>query len=209
MAHHGQFYDEAKRLFQKEADANPLTSIPAALILQYSSSLFGKDKMGIKFLGEAIRLAKDMELFKHKAADRVYGQQEPDVRRARAIVAWGAFYHTACISFHMHDEPGLRTPPPVPIPYEPVRETARGWLPHPKRGPLLPMEAGLLFKAVCELWVIGNDLAILHFSQDTPPADKHINETSDLHRRLLAWADNLPGPLLRSEDSPSQVLFMQ
>lgn len=82
---------EARQLWQLEEGTESLTCIAASGLLHGYHSCRGKDKVGLTYLSQGVRMGKDMGLFRKKTAVDVYDVRRPEDFRARAAVAWGLF----------------------------------------------------------------------------------------------------------------------
>jgi len=85
------FFVEAKQLWQLEEGKESLPCIAASGLLHGLHSCRGKDKVGYTYLVQGVRMAKDMGLFRKKAAATVYDVNQSRLRRSRSAVSWGLF----------------------------------------------------------------------------------------------------------------------
>ena len=78
-------------MWHLEEGTESLTCIAASGLLHGYHSCQGRDKAGLTYVVQGVRMAKDMGLFRSRTAAEVYDVKQPQLRRARAAVAWGLF----------------------------------------------------------------------------------------------------------------------
>lgn len=82
---------EAKQLWQLEEGTESIPSVAASALMHAIFSCQGKDKVGLSYLTQGLRKARDYGLFRKKTAPQVYDEGRPELRRGLAVAAWGLY----------------------------------------------------------------------------------------------------------------------
>ncbi|KAL1297735.1 hypothetical protein AAFC00_006274 [Neodothiora populina] len=198
------FFVEADQLWRLEEGKESLACIAASGLLHGLHTCRGKDKVGLTYLVQGVRMAQDMGLFRKKTAAEIYDVNQPQLRHGRAVVAWGLYAYVVSHSMYMHRDSLIRTPPPVPIPgvypmleSVPVPVFRDSW------------QLSETFDAACRLWVIVKDLLPLYYKEDEPIQAETNGLTEAvvlLHRRLQDWGDSLPQKVRMTEDALPHIV---
>ncbi|KAL2261349.1 hypothetical protein VTK26DRAFT_4346 [Humicola hyalothermophila] len=208
-----QFFAEAKRLFELEAEIERplrfphdqdwerkvqeweqrmLTTIQAALLINLIHNLNGSDKIGWRYTKRAIDMGNEIQLWSGPL-----GSHGPEMQSVRAYTAWGLFGWQCLNSYHYLEPPLLTEAPKPPLPDPSAQPQWYGelWIKYPLTQSLVPTCHGHLFKAKADFWAIMNDFLLLRFPHHRSPTNLSLDQTFGFYNRLQAWLHNLPEPL--------------
>lgn len=117
-----------------------------------------------------------------------------------------------------YQQPGVkvpRLPPTLPIPRVDIAEDNQG----PSSVGVTPSDVpsqaqeimGATFPRVCELWALMHEVALLyrHPKDTMQPGRLSLDFAEMKYRELLAWAENLPSRLHRSDANPHHAVIFQ
>jgi hypothetical protein len=107
-----KFTAEANRLWQIERSGKVhLTTIQAAIILTTVISFNGLDRVGTKYLEQALLMAHEISLF-----DAPADSEKDDVRKARTVTAWALYSFQTRYQYHYQQPPYVNEPPKLRLP---------------------------------------------------------------------------------------------
>ncbi|KAK4988952.1 hypothetical protein LTR50_003548 [Elasticomyces elasticus] len=170
------FWDEARARLAKEERAECLVITQSLMTVAYYANCVGLDKIGTFYLDRAIRLAKNLGLFRDPSRWKFssLSQSAADkTRESRAVTAWGIFnYQMQCV---LQRETYIHSPPLVAIPYA----DTSGWKQN-------------LFRLHSKLSRVQNDVcAALYPSEEAEGSDIRVTtqQSEALYVRLQTWRD--------------------
>ncbi|KAJ4988162.1 C6 transcription factor [Stagonosporopsis vannaccii] len=205
------FTDEALRLWHAERLTDSTVTLAAMNCLSVATGWNGMNELGNhQLVADARAMATRMQLLDtpptHASVD-TFDSLNEDEMRDRAHVAWGSYgwqASRACI----FPKPAIRFPPNFPIPGDhfDIFATLDNFAPaHPS-----PDYVGYSFTAMCQFWVLVQEILAVHNMQDESPlVDRAIPSFAEAkYQKLLAWADTLPEELSNDKDSASHVYLL-
>ncbi|KAK8071514.1 hypothetical protein PG996_004862 [Apiospora saccharicola] len=214
-----QFCIEAERLWTVAQEHDSLLNMIGAQLLSLALVGQGKDHKVIHFLGVAIKMGTRLGLFGVTEEDaKVRMQAIPESSKAAiSHTAWGVFNWSIIISL-FYQQPGVEVPkhlPTVPIPQVDMSEDSResssaGLTPSIDEPSQVQEIMGITFPRVCELWALMHQVSLhYHHPRHTMrPGSLSLEFAEMKYRELLAWAENLPSRLHRSDANPHHAVIL-
>ncbi|KAK6859323.1 hypothetical protein PG995_002959 [Apiospora arundinis] len=226
--HTEPFCVETERLWAAAECHDSLLNMVGAQLLSLAFVGQGKDHKVLHFLGAAIRMGTRLGLFgvdEDVARTRMEAIPESS-RAAISNTAWGLFNWSMYVasatrlptplyrcSTSSQAWPYRNTPPTVPIPGVDMAENSQRSSANatPSDKPSQVQEImGVTFPRVCELWSLMHEVSLLyHHPEDLVlPASLSLDYAEMKYRELLAWAENLPFQLHRSDANPHHAVIL-
>ncbi|KAK7915322.1 hypothetical protein PG985_013025 [Apiospora marii] len=213
-----QFCVEAERLWAAAKDLDCLLNMIGAQLLSLAFVGQGKDHKVTHFLGVAIQMGTRLGLFGVTEEEaKVRTEAIPESSQAAiSNTAWGVFNWSIIVSL-FYQQPGVkvpRLPPTTPIPRvdmaEDNQEVSSGGATSSKKPSQVQAIMGVTFPRVCELWALMHQVSLLYRqSKDTMQPDRLSLGFAEMkYRELLAWAENLPSELHRSDSNPHHAVIL-
>ncbi|KAK8043263.1 hypothetical protein PG993_005693 [Apiospora rasikravindrae] len=212
------FCNEAERLWTAAEKHDSLLSMVGAQLLSLAFLGQGKDHKVLHFLGAALRMGTRLGLFgvtEEVAKARMEAVPESS-EAAISNTAWGLFNWSIIISL-FYQQPGVEVPkypPTISIPRVDMAEDSKGSSSTdvtPSNEPTQVQEImGATFPRVCELWAMMHDVSLLyHDPKDLMQPGKLSLDFAEMkYRELLAWAENMPSRLHRSDSNPHHTVIL-
>ncbi|KAF7554034.1 hypothetical protein G7Z17_g3247 [Cylindrodendrum hubeiense] len=204
------FCTEAETLWETQRIVPSTVNMAAALFLSFGYLVQGKDHNVLAYMPEVVRMGTELGLFgvEQAVAEARMDKMTPQQLKAASHTTWGVFNWIMLMAlfYYQSDIDYPHHPPYLPIPED---DDVSGVGPSQGPGPDSPRYVGDTFPTVCRLWRIMHEVAMA-YGQDrsTPIRDRMSLEFSEFKfRELLAWTDNLPFELVRSEQSPHHVVI--
>ncbi|EMD84689.1 hypothetical protein COCC4DRAFT_155428 [Bipolaris maydis ATCC 48331] len=185
-----KFLAESRMLWELESVRKPcLTTIQAAYTMSTIMSNTGIDKLGWRYMLQAITIGEELGIFQSSASICC-----PKEKRARVWTAWSVWWFQVELGYYyFHKPPHLERPPVDPLPNPTAEPDWYGetWLQYPQSGVLIPIHLGHNMKLRCDLNVIKGDIAT-----DLLGSSSHfsLERARYYHDRLEAWYQKLPAP---------------
>ncbi|ETI21950.1 hypothetical protein G647_06020 [Cladophialophora carrionii CBS 160.54] len=183
------FYDEAKRLWDREEGRASLINLQGLYLLLLYCNMHGKDQLGWSTLSIMVQMYQDLGLSRQTKIPRDCPPEAVDKLRAAMLNAsWSVFVCNTMFAMFLLKKPTLQ-PPTVRRPYagEELNPSVQ-WRPYPRLEKVEPLYGNALFNAYCDFAEIAYEVALsVPFTQNE---DK--NAPVQLLRRLQAWHDALP-----------------
>ncbi|KAM0816674.1 hypothetical protein AB5N19_02476 [Seiridium cardinale] len=216
-----QLSAEAVHLWTIEKNCDSILTMIGAQMLSLAYMGNGKDHDVLVYQIESVRMGARLGLLgvdEDTAAVKLAELSEEKLK-AYSFAAWGVFNWAMLVTV-FYRQPGLvylKFPPTLPIPGDSGRASpessgtsssgvSSGKTPEPY---ILPSYMGNTFPAVCEFWRIMREVCLAYFSAEGDPMDHVSLDFAELkYREILAWAENLPLPILRDVDSPHHVMVL-
>ncbi|KAK7421280.1 hypothetical protein QQZ08_009996 [Neonectria magnoliae] len=204
------FCAEAESLWETERTSPSTLNMAAALFLSFGYLVQGKNHVVLAYMSEAIRMGTHLGLFgvDRDVAGARTAKMTAEQAKAASHTTWGVFnwimlmalfYYQSEIDYPIH-------PPYLPIPEEDDVGRAFGTESSPPR----TRYVGDTFPTVCGLWRIMHEVTIAYGKDRSNHQlrDRVSLEFAEYkYRELLAWADNLPSGLVRTERNPHHVVI--
>ncbi|OAL20084.1 hypothetical protein AYO22_09234 [Fonsecaea multimorphosa] len=200
------FYDEAKRLWDREEGRASMTNLQGLYLLMLYQNMRGKDQLGWSTMSQVVHMYQDMGLHNQIKIPRDCPTESADkMKIAMLNVSWSVFICNTIFAIFLLKHPTLR-PPTVARPFtgEDLQRSVE-WKPYPRaeRADILYGEA--LVNAYCDLAEIAYEVA---FSVPfTDLGDE--NAPLQLMARLRGWHDNLPTTLQANSATPGPLFELQ
>ncbi|THC94082.1 hypothetical protein EYZ11_006452 [Aspergillus tanneri] len=202
------FYDEAKRLLDKEEGRISLPTVQGLGVLWSCSLMTGRDRQGWIFRSQ---LAYSVQELAQNESVQAPEADENAFRMAGVIshAHWGLFNIATVQALFQKKMPPIKPPAPVSLP--PVRHEYEqdDWQPYPTFAERIQSHTDCLFNALCKLNLITYDLCRIFFRGDTEQSHVEMQrQTEAVHSRLRQWADHPPGCLKGSEIEAPHTLCL-
>ncbi|KAK1148200.1 hypothetical protein N8T08_010846 [Aspergillus melleus] len=193
------FYDEAKRLLEKEEGRITLPTVQGLGVLWSCASMTGRDRQGWIYRSQ---LAYSVQELSHTYSVLAPKADEDTLRMARVIsnTHWGLFNIATVHALLEKKMPPIKPPKRVSLPPVSHDSDQDDWQPYPTFAEGIQSHTDCLFNALCQLNLIAYDVCALSFRGDPDwspvERDRHIE---DAHTRLRQWSDRLPDCLKGSQ----------
>ncbi|OTA65317.1 hypothetical protein K449DRAFT_421005 [Hypoxylon sp. EC38] len=197
-----RFLAEARRLFDLD-QANPtITTVQAAAIINLICNHNGIDEISWFYTYKSLEMAQNMSLFSPGL------DEGKEWQKVAGTTAWCLFNWQTIATFHTFQPPIIKEPPTRPLPDIDDVSTYFGeiWVKYPLGREPTPIYNGFVFRAICQLRVIMNEITILSFDHPRCFNRMSLGAAIEFRSRLLAWYENLPEPLkARNAAMPSHL----
>jgi hypothetical protein len=162
------------------------------MILNRFLNMNGMDRIGHRYLVQALDMARDLKIFEAK-----WSFESEKKRKVRIITAWSLFSWQVVCSFYFFQPPFLENPPEDPLPNPTACSHWYGetWLQYPGDQELTPTYLGCVFKERAALRVIMNDLAKHLYGQMGYQRKISRDQLLRLKSTLGSWFTELPDVL--------------
>ncbi|CAF3478488.1 unnamed protein product [Fusarium graminearum] len=199
------FVRDAGVLWRAERSTDSLVNVAAILMLSVSCHLQRSDIDSQDLLDDGRVMAERMKLFgvRHTPENAAsFEAMEPDVKRATAHTAWGAYSYLTLNSFWVPTRP-ITFPPMFPVPGRNDQDMfderlAVHWPRH-----FIPDYTGKTFQALCELWTIMQEVVAVYFAQHGGTMRIPLAFVEAKYQKILSFTDSLPPEM--SSINPSQM----
>ncbi|KAI0122595.1 hypothetical protein F4814DRAFT_438582 [Daldinia grandis] len=204
-----EFLQEAQKAQKEEPDS--YSSMAGAVLLSISLIGNSKDHAVLSYAKEAMRAGRNLGLFDDNGGGqaKLNEKMSEEDMTARCYAAWGTFNWNVLVSL-FYRQPGSESPssaPVLPIPGERMVVHRDDDV-----GENFTAEEGLLeiiFPALCKFWHIIQGAAWIYTpALGHPPDVFRMALVEHKFRELIAWAEALPLPLLRTEDQIHHVILL-
>ncbi|KAH6649087.1 hypothetical protein BKA67DRAFT_576722 [Truncatella angustata] len=212
-----QFCAKAERLWTVEKNCDSLLNMAGAQLLSLASMANGKDYRMLDYTKVAIQMGTRLGLFglEENSTRNLNQDMSESLRSASSFTAWGIFNWTVLTTL-FYQQPGTdcpRYPPTLPIPghnaCEDYRDLSFDGDSH-KSNVRMPHYMGMTFPAACQFWRILHEVSLTYLDPRN-----HLNRHrlslgfAELkYREILAWAENLPSPLIQKGKNPHHVVIL-
>ncbi|KAE8152325.1 hypothetical protein BDV25DRAFT_151336 [Aspergillus avenaceus] len=186
-----QFYDEAKRLLDKEEGRISLPTVQGLGVLWARASLTGRDRQGWIYRSQLAYSAQELSQSYSVLASKA---DEDALHMARVInnTSWGLF-NSATTYALLYEKTPMIKPPHQPSFPPMTHDSDDDWQAYPTQSEAARSHTACLFTALSRLSLITYDLASSYFQKETPRPRADLEQTTlTLHNRLREWADRLP-----------------
>ncbi|OAP60891.1 hypothetical protein AYL99_05893 [Fonsecaea erecta] len=196
------FYDEARRLWDREEGRASMTNLQGLYLLMLYQNMHGKDQLGWLTMSQVVHMYQDMGLCDRIKIPRDCPAESVDkMKTAMSNVSWSIFVCNTIFAIFLLKPPTLR-PPRVARPFsgEDLHRSVE-WKPYPRAERTDPLYGEALVNAYCDLAEIAYEVAFrVPFVES-----KDGNAPLQLMVRLGAWHDNLPATLQASSVTPGPL----
>ncbi|KAE8313847.1 hypothetical protein BDV41DRAFT_246749 [Aspergillus transmontanensis] len=194
------FYDEAKRLLDKEEGRISLPTVQGIGVLWARACMIGQDRQAWIYRSQLAYSANELSQKHTVLASTV---NEDEVRMARVVnnTSWGLFNSATTHALLYEKTPTIK--PPQQSSFLPVNHESKQdeWHPYPTPADKVPSHTTCLFNELCSLNLIAYDVADFYFRKEAPRSRPDMEQkTSEFHKRLTEWADRLPQCLKTGKD---------
>ncbi|KAF3059905.1 hypothetical protein GL218_04941 [Daldinia childiae] len=204
-----EFLHEAQKARKEEPDS--YSSMAGAILLSISLIGNSKDHSILFYAKEAMQIGQNLGLFggDERGPAQSNENMSKEDKTARCYAAWGTFNWNVLVSL-FYRQPGAESPssaPLLPIPGErtPIHQ-------EDDMNENLQADEGLLemiFPALCHFWQIIHGAAWIYTStEDRPPDIFRMALAENKFRELIAWAEALPLPLIRTDAQTHHVILL-
>ncbi|KAM0227921.1 hypothetical protein ACHAPO_011128 [Fusarium lateritium] len=188
------FVRDAGVLWRAERSTDSLVNVASILMLSVSCHLQRSDIDSQDLLDDGRVMAERMKLFgvRHTPENAAsFEAMEPDVKRATAHTAWGAYSYLTLNSFWVPTRP-ITFPPMFPVPGRNDQDVlderlAVHWPRH-----FIPDYTGKTFQALCELWTIMQEVVAVYFAQQGATMRIPLAFVEAKYQKILSFTDSLP-----------------
>ncbi|KAL2823792.1 hypothetical protein BDW59DRAFT_92284 [Aspergillus cavernicola] len=206
------FYDEAKRLLDKEEGRISLPTVQGLGVLWKCASITGRDRQGWISRGH---LAYSLRELSQTSSSLSLKSDAETICMAQAVdhTKWGLFnlamIHALFVKKPLIIGPPLQSYLP-PISHHSHQCDPDQWYSYPNQSTSVGARTSCLFNAVCHLNRIAYNLGPVLFSQGTTPLPRLEieNEKLEALQELTEWPDRLPRCLAESNVDVPHVLSM-
>ncbi|KAI0142576.1 hypothetical protein F4776DRAFT_612622 [Hypoxylon sp. NC0597] len=197
-----RFLAEARRLFDLDQTNPTITTVQAAAIIHMTCIHNGIDEISWFYLYKSLEMAHNLSLFSPSL------NEGKEWQVVAGTTAWCLFNWQTLATFHTFQPPIMKEPPTRPLPDldEASEYFGEIWVKYPLGREPIPIHNGLVFRAICQLRVIMNEITILSFDHPRSFNRMPLNSAIEFRSRLLAWYEDLPEPLhARNAAIPSHL----
>ncbi|EXJ59086.1 hypothetical protein A1O7_06517 [Cladophialophora yegresii CBS 114405] len=196
------FYDEAKRLWDREEGRASLINLQGLYLLLFYCNMHGKDQLGWSTLSIMVQMYQDLGLARQTKIPRGCPAEDVDKLRAAMVNAtWSVFVCSTMFAMFLLKRPTLQ-PPTVARPYagEDLNPSVQ-WRPYPRLERVEPLYGNSLFNAHCDFAEIAYEVALsVPFTKN-----EDRNAPVQLLHRLHTWHDDLPTKLRLYPEAPGPL----
>ncbi|RLL94262.1 hypothetical protein CFD26_101717 [Aspergillus turcosus] len=183
-----RFYNEAKRLLDKEEGRITLATAQGLGVLWTCASMTRKDRHG--WIHQSQLAYAVQELFPIIAAPRNADGEAHDLSRATNVTIWGLFNIAMTHAISSKKAPLIKPPRKLHLPPITHDPDADGWVPYPTESEKLQAHTPCTFRALCSLNEIAYDITYPHFHGKVSSSE--TEKIDELQRRLREWQSELP-----------------
>ncbi|KAL4894869.1 hypothetical protein BDV59DRAFT_175146 [Aspergillus ambiguus] len=202
------FYDEAKRLLDKEEGRITLPTVQGLGILWACASMTGRDRQGWIYRSQ---LAYAVQELAQKHSFLASKADDDTLRTVRVIhnTLWGLFNISTMHALSEKKTPLIRPPQRQSLPPVEHESGHDEWVPYPTQSEGRKAHIDCVFNALCSLNLIAYDAANHLFKSNTDRSRSESEKTtSDFHNRLREWAGRLPSCLAEKNNDTPHVLCL-
>ncbi|KAH7157455.1 N-terminal fungal transcription regulatory domain-containing protein [Dactylonectria estremocensis] len=205
------FCTEAETLWERDCAVPSTVNMAAALFLSFGHLVQGRNGDVLVYISEAVRMGKELGLLgvEHAVAKATAEKMTAEQLKAASHTTWGVFNWNMLMALFYYqsaiDHPLF--PPHLSIPEDDDDVLDKGLSPGVESvSP--PRYVGSTFPTICRFWRIMHGVAIAYRRERPAPLHNPVSlEFAEFKfRELLAWADNLPPHLARSEQNAHDVV---
>ncbi|EXJ71717.1 uncharacterized protein A1O5_05525 [Cladophialophora psammophila CBS 110553] len=196
------FYDEARRLWDREEGRTSMTNLQGLYLLMLYQNMRGKDQLGWSTMSQVIHMYQELGLCSQIKLPRDCPAESVDkMKTAMLNVSWSVFTCNTIFAIFLLKPPTLR-PPTVARPFtgEDLLRSVE-WKPYPRAERTEPLYGESLVNAYCDLAEIAYEVAL------SVPFTEHADRNVPLQLmvRLRDWHGNLPAALQASPEAPGPL----
>ncbi|GKZ24284.1 hypothetical protein AbraIFM66951_011192 [Aspergillus brasiliensis] len=197
-----RFYEEAKRLLDKEEGRITLPTVQGLGVLWTCASMTGRDRQGWIHRGQ---LAYAVQELSQKNSVLASNADEDTLRLVRVIngTVWGLFNVATSHALADKSRPLIKPPQRHSLPLVGHEGDSDEWRPYPDHAEGTEGHSTCLFGALCSLSLIASDVAT-YFHREAPsrPRSEIESTVADLHERLRLCSDRWPTCLKTKLEAP-------
>ncbi|KAG2412986.1 hypothetical protein HFD88_010545 [Aspergillus terreus] len=202
------FYNEAKRLLDKEEGRITLPTVQGLGVLWACAYMTGRDRQGWIYRSQ---LAYAVQELSQKHPVLASKADEDTLRMVRVIhdSTWGVFNISTIQALSEKKTPLIKPPQRQSLP--PVSHEAGfdDWVPYPTQAESRKAHIDCVFNALCSLNLVVYDVAQYFFQSTTErPRAELEKRASEFHSRLREWTARLPSCLKEEEANVPHVLCL-
>ncbi|GFF42399.1 hypothetical protein IFM58399_06596 [Aspergillus lentulus] len=191
-----RFYNEAKRLLDKEEGRITLATAQGLGVLWICASMTRKDRHG--WIHQSQLAYAVQELFPSITAPKDADGEALDLARAANVTIWGLFNIAMTHAVSSRKAPLIKPPRKFHLPPISHDPDADLWVPYPTESEKLQAHTLCTFRALCSLNEIAYDITYPHFHGEVNSSE--TEKSAELQRRLREWQSELP-PCLKKRDA--------
>ncbi|KAF4283405.1 hypothetical protein KXX16_007462 [Aspergillus fumigatus] len=191
-----RFYNEAKRLLDKEEGRITLATAQGLGVLWICASMTRKDRHGWIHQSQLAYAVQD--LFPSITPPKDVDGEALDLVRAANVTIWGLSNIAMTHAVSSRKASLIKPPRKIrlpPITHDPDTDL---WVPYPTESEKLQAHTLCTFRALCSLNEIAYDITYPHFHGEVSSSE--TEKTDELQRRLREWQSELP-PCLKKRDA--------
>ncbi|KMK59614.1 C6 transcription factor, putative [Aspergillus fumigatus Z5] len=191
-----RFYNEAKRLLDKEEGRITLATAQGLGVLWICASMTRKDRHG--WIHQSQLAYAVQELFPSITPPKDVDGEALDLVRAANVTIWGLSNIAMTHAVSSRKASLIKPPRKIrlpPITHDPDTDL---WVPYPTESEKLQAHTLCTFRALCSLNEIAYDITYPHFHGEVSSSE--TEKTDELQRRLREWQSELP-PCLKKRDA--------
>ncbi|KAE8375266.1 C6 transcription factor [Aspergillus bertholletiae] len=186
------FYDEAKRLLDKEEGRISLPTVQGIGVFWVRACMIGQDRQAWIYRNQLVYSANELSQ-KYTVLTSKASEDEPRMAQVVNHTSWGLFNSATTHALLYEKTPNTKPPQQpyfLPVNHEPNQQE---WQPYPTPADGTPSHSTCLFNELCTLNVIAYDVADFYFRKEAPRSRPHLEQkTSEFHGRLNEWVGRLP-----------------
>lgn len=201
-------------MWELDAGNDRTVNIPAGILLHHALCCNGSDKEGYTYLVGAVRIARNLGLYKVQPSGPDVAPLDDSPTRAKTHAAWGIFAYASCVAMTMHDEPLITMAPTTLMPpargltgYESTSRHAPG-----TRRPdddARGMRRVDLTSVLLDLWTAGMKVNLFHKSRGIGALTMlALRRAEDLYDSLMLWYRSLSEEVRSLSVADAHVLIM-
>ncbi|RHZ47722.1 putative C6 transcription factor [Aspergillus thermomutatus] len=183
-----RFYNEAKRLLDKEEGRITLATAQGLGVLWTCAFKTRKDRHG--WIHQSQLAYAVQELFPSITAPRDADGDALDLARAANVTIWGLFNIAMTHAISSKKAPLIKPPQKLRLPSITHDSDADLWVPYPTESEKLQAHTPCTFRALCSLNEIAYDITYPHFHGEVSSSE--TEKIDELQRRLREWQSELP-----------------
>ncbi|KAF7586365.1 hypothetical protein BBP40_009031 [Aspergillus hancockii] len=187
-----QFYEEAKRLLEKEEGRITLPTVQGIGVLWARACMMGQDRQVWIYRSQLAYSVHELS----KTHSVLASKADEDALRLAWVInntSWGLFNSATTHDLFYQKTPIMKPPHQPSFPPVNHEGSQYEWQPYPTQGEPSPSHTTCLFNELCRLNLITYDIANFYFQKEASPSRSQMEQkTFEFHGRLRDWADRLP-----------------
>ncbi|KAI9927032.1 hypothetical protein MW887_003413 [Aspergillus wentii] len=183
------FYEEAKRLLDKEEGKVTLTTFQGLGAMYICTCMIGKDRLGWMYLNQSAQAAREMTSLRSRLVGNDQGT--PEMIHTLASSVMGMFSITTASSMALQKPAPHKKPQFGPLPED--HDEKDVWEPYPLQMEPVPAHTNCIINAVTNLQVILWDVDNYFFDDDEKLPHSEIEpKVDEFYARLEEWTTTVP-----------------